>query len=195
MDDDRPEPELTVTDLAASAYCRRLPYWRLVQPVTAPPTPLMQQGRNAHARIEARPQALDLPGLGAGERVFGLRLRSARLGLVGQLDLLVKTGTTGLPVDFKHSDGPLRPGQRVQLAAYALLVEEALRLRVESGAVYFIPRRELRLVPLGTQERDDVTRRATAIRRMVASERLPPATHVRARCGACEYRNYCGDVW
>lgn len=195
MDADSLEPELTVTDLAASAYCRRLPYWRLVQPVGAPSTPLMQQGRATQAQIEARPQALDLTALGAGERVFGLRLRSARLGLVGQLDLLVKTATTGVPVEFKHSDGPLRPGQRVQLAAYALLVEEALRLRVESGAVYFTPRRELRVVPLGAEARDDVTRRAAAIRRLVVAERLPAPTPVRARCAACEYRNYCGDVW
>ncbi len=187
--------ELTVTDLAGSAYCRRLPYWRLVLPVPQASTPLMEQGRRSHADLSEREGLFDGHGLGEGERVFGLRLRSPRLGLSGQLDLLVRTSTTAVPVDFKHSEGPLRRGHRVQLAAYALLVEDVLRLQVEWGAIWFVGRDELRRVRLGAKARADVLRRAAAIRRMVARERLPRPTRVRARCAACEYRNYCGDVW
>jgi CRISPR-associated exonuclease Cas4 len=195
--DEAPLIELTVTDLAQSAYCRRLPYYRLVLPVAPPPTYMMMRGREAQATVEAleRRRGLREYGLDRGERVFGLRLRSPRLGLAGQLDLLVKTAAAAFPVDFKNSEGPLRAGQRVQLAAYALLVEETLGLRVPAGYIYFVPRDEVREVPLGEPERDDVRARLRAIRALVAAERLPPPTKARTRCAACEYRNYCGDVW
>lgn len=195
--DDEPRLELTVTDLAQSAYCRRLPYYRLVLPVTPPPTYKMRRGREVQAAVQAleRRRGFQEYGLGEGERVFGLRLRSPRLGLSGQLDLLVKTAPAAYPVDFKDSDGPLRPGHRVQLAAYALLVEDVLGLRVPAGYIYFVPRAEAEEVSLGEVERDDVRRRVDAIRAMVAAEALPAPTKVRARCAACEYRNYCGDVW
>ena len=189
--------ELTVTDLKQSAYCRRLPYYRFVLPVTQVATYKMGRGTDVQAAVQAleRRRGFREYGLGAGERLFCVRLHSPRLALSGQLDLLVKTPQAAYPVDFKDTEGGVRANHRVQLAAYALLVEEVLRLRVPSGYIYLVPRKEVQEVPLGAPERDDVLQRMEAIRRMVAAETLPPPTKVRARCTECEYRNYCGDVW
>jgi len=41
----------------------------------------------------------------AGERLFGVWLRSAPLGLSGKLDLLIRTPEACYPVDFKDTEG------------------------------------------------------------------------------------------
>lgn len=194
---DRPRLELTVTDLKQSAYCRRLPYYRFVLPVTQVATYKMGRGTDVQVAVQAleRRRGFREYGLDAGERLFGVRLHSPRLGLAGQLDLLIKTPQAAHPVDFKDTEGGVRANHRVQLAAYALLVEEVLGLRAPTGYIYLVPSKKVEEVPLGTPEREDVLRRLEAIRRMVAAETLPPPTKVRARCTECEYRNYCGDVW
>ncbi len=189
--------ELTVTDLKQSAYCRRLPYYRYVLPVTQVTTYKMQRGRHAQGALEALEQRRGLReyGLASGERLFGVRLHSSRLGLTGHLDLLVRTATTAHPVDFKDTDGPVRFNHRVQIAAYALLVEEAYNLSVPSGYVYLVGRGEVEEVAVRDEERAAVQRRLDDVRDLVARESLPPPTRVRARCEGCEYRNYCADVW
>lgn len=192
-----PRLELTVTDVQQSAYCRRLPYYHFVLPVTQVATYKMRRGVDVQAAAQAleRRRGFREYGLSEGERLFGLRLRSPRLALSGQLDLLVKTPQAAYPVDFKDSHGSVRANHRVQLAAYALLIEDVLGLRAPSGYIYLVPRKAMEEVPLGATEREDVLRRMEDIRRMAAAESLPPPTKVRARCSACEYRNYCGDVW
>ncbi len=36
---------------------------------------------------------------------------------------------------------------------------------------------------------------ADALRRSISTEATPDPTTVSNRCTACEFRNYCGDVW
>ncbi len=67
--------------------------------------------------------------------------------------------------------------------------------RAVDGFIYLVP--EKRIVPLGLTEGDRAgVRQALAdIRRMIEREALPDPTPVRARCSACEFQNYCGDIW
>ena len=84
---------------------------------------------------------------------------------------------------------------RLQLAAYSLLAEGTFHRPAADGFIYLVP--EKRIVPLGLTEadRDDVRQALADIRRMIEREALPDPTPVRARCSACEFQNYCGDIW
>ena len=157
----------------------------------------MERGKTVQAAIEAleRRRRLREYGLGRGERLFGVSLYSEELHLAGKLDLLVVTQEASFPVDFKHTEGGVRRNHRVQIAAYAMLVEDALERSVHDGFIYLVPSDDIVRVPVLDEHRAEVLASLEAIRRMIGSEDFPDPTAVRARCQACEYRNYCADVW
>jgi CRISPR-associated exonuclease Cas4 len=191
------ELAFTATDLKQWAYCRRIPYYRHVMPVRFAPTYPMQRGRNVEAAVAAleRRRGWRRYGLERGERQFGVWLRSERLGLSGKLDLLIVTDKLCFPVDFKDIAGGVRANHRMQLAAYALLAEEAYGRPARTGFIYAIPTRQLLAVEIGQREREAVTSALGELRAMVTTSAFPEPTAVRARCVACEYRNFCADIW
>ncbi len=192
-----PGVDLTVTDLKQWVYCQRIPFYRYVLPVEHAPTYKMERGKFVQEAVEAleRRRGFRAYGVREGERRFGVWLRSARLGLSGKLDLLILTPEACYPVDFKDTEGGVRRNHRLQLAAYALLAEEAFNRPAPEGFIYLVPQKEVVRIPLGEADRAEVVRAVGEIRRMVAEERLPEPTPVRARCEVCEYRNYCADIW
>jgi CRISPR-associated exonuclease Cas4 len=189
--------DLTVTDLKQWAYCRRIPFYRYVQPVDTVRTYRMQRGRAAQAAVEAleRRRRLREYGLAAGQRLFDVWLRSERLGLSGRIDLLVLTTKACMPVDFKDTEGGVRKNHRMQLAAYALLAEESFHRPAPAAFVYLVPTHTVVQVDLSCDDRTAAEVALRELRQMVASELLPPPTALRTRCTACEYRNYCADIW
>lgn len=188
---------LAATDLKQWAYCPRIPFYRYVLPVRPAPTYKMERGKMVQAAVEAleRRRGVRAYGLRNGERRFGLWLHSERLGLSGKLDLLILTRDACYPVDFKDTEGGARRNHRLQIAAYALLAEETFKRPVPDGFVYLVPEKRVVALSLTGADRDEVGQAVAAIRRMIAREELPPPTPIRARCRACEFINYCADIW
>lgn len=188
---------VTATDLKQWAYCPRIPFYRYVLPVRPRPTYKMQRGKDIQAAVEAleRRRGFRAYGMGEGERRFGLWLHSELLGLSGKLDLLILTSEACYPVDFKDTEGGPRRNHRLQLASYALLAEEAFARPAPDGFIYLVPEKRIVSLELSEADREEVRVAIREMRAMIASEQLPPATTVLARCTACEFRNYCGDVW
>jgi CRISPR-associated exonuclease Cas4 len=188
---------LTATDLKQWAYCPRIPFYHHVLPVRPAPTYKMSRGTNIQGAVEALERRRGFRGYGMrqGERRFGIWLHSERLGLSGKLDLLILTDDACYPVDFKDTAGGPRRNHRLQLAAYALLAEETFERHAPDGFIYLVP--EKRIVPLGLTEADraDVRQALADMRWMIEREELPDPTSIRARCAACEFQNYCGDIW
>jgi len=189
--------ELTATDLKQWAYCPRIPYYHHVMPVGIARTFKMERGRDVEAAVQAmeKRRGLRRYGLERGERRFGVWFHSDALGLSGKLDLLIVTEDACYPVDFKDTEGGVRYNHRVQLAAYALLAEENLARPVRIAFVYLVPSRQLVSVPVGAKEREEVARMVVQMRHVIQQEEMPEPTPVRARCVACEFRNYCADIW
>jgi len=188
---------LTVTDLKQWSYCQRIPYYHYVMPVEFVRTYKMERGRNIEAAVQAmeKRRGFRRYGLEGGERRFGAWLHSEAMNLTGKLDLLLVTEHGCYPVDFKDTEGGVRYNHRLQLAAYAMLVEENLGQPVPRAFIYMIPSRQLVSVPVGDKEKAEVKRGLAAIRRMIEREEMLAPTPVRARCVACEFRNYCADIW
>ena len=188
---------VTATDLKQWSYRPRIPFYRYVLPVRPAPTYKMQRGRDIQAAVEAleRRRGFRAYGMRDGERRFGLWLHSEHLGLSGKLDLLILTGDACYPVDFKDTEGGPRRNHRLQLAAYALLAEEAFERPAPDGFIYLVPEKRVVGLQLDETDREDVRVAVRGMRHMIEREELPAPTAVRARCAACEFRNYCGDIW
>jgi CRISPR-associated exonuclease Cas4 len=199
---DESEHLLDVTDLKQYAYCPRIPFYRFCLPAIRPVTYGMREGIQSHHEEQAREERRSLRayGLTSGERVFDLVLRSDRLGLVGRLDMAIRldAGAAGGPeaivVDYKLTQG--RAGQHfhLQLAAYALLVEEAWGAPVRRAFLYHIPLRSAEEIAVTPALRRRVVQAVAAIRTMVGEERMPAPPVNRARCVTCEFRRFCNDA-
>ena len=192
---------LRVTDLKQYAYCSRIPYYHYCLPGVRPTTYKMDAGIRAQDRAEERERRRSLRayGLTEGERHFNVSVRSARLGVSGQIDLVIRHTVNGedrlVPVDYKLSQR--EPGRhfKLQLACYALLLEEVWQLPVDEGFLYLIPARRAVRVPITTRLRNDVGRQLSEIRALVLAERMPPVPpKQRSRCVDCEFRRFCNDV-
>lgn len=187
---------LEVTDLKQFVWCPRIPFYRYCLPRVRPVTYAMREGILSHQEESAREERRSLRayGLKEGERVFDLALRSSRLGLVGRLDLAIRLGEEAIVVDYKLTRDPLGPHYRVQLAAYALLLEENWQVPVTRMFIYHIPLRRAEETPLTPQLRRKVITTADAIQQLVIEERMPPPCAQRSHCVTCEFRRFCNDA-
>ena len=186
---------LKVTDLKQFTYCPRIVYLTYVLPVPRPLTAKMDFGKMEHLKLDSleKRRKLKRYGLENGTRVFHMHLFSERLGLEGKLDLHIQQEREIYPIEFKHSSS-VYFNHKVQLAAYACLIEEEMRKPVRTGFLYLIPKAEVVPVPITSGLREYVKDTLSNIRMMVAKAAWPRPTAQRHRCRECEYRRYCRDV-
>jgi CRISPR-associated exonuclease Cas4 len=158
-----------------------------------PTTSAMLQGRAVHERDTAleRRRVLRFYGVADARREFRPRLSSEALGLTGIPDLVLVTNDETIPVEMKVTERRPGPGVLLQLAAYALLLDETDRPRVRRAFVRNLPSLKTFELPIGGSERAAVLQALEAIRDALGADRYPPPTPVRARCRACEYLQLC----
>lgn len=191
-----------VTDLKQWAYCPRVVYYRYCLPDVRPVTTLMAAGIASHQDEGAREERRSLRpyGLTEGERAFDLTLHSAQLGVRGRLDLAIAVPTRAAPraeavvVEYKDSERAAGTHFKLQLAAYALLLEEAWGLPVRRGFFYAIPTRQVEPVTITAALRRKVVQTVHALRTAVVGEQMPEAPESRRPCVSCEFRRFCNDV-
>jgi len=190
--------DLAVSDVRQHVYCPRIPYFRLC--LRLPHrfvTGAMQEGILEHRRTEdlEHRRTLQAYGLEDGERAFDVQMRSARLGLGGRIDMVVRRATEVVLVEFKNTRAGLVLPHKYQLTAYALLAEEHFEESVRRAFVYFIPLKRAQQIDITPAMRAYARRVLGEIRGAVARERMPDGTRVLGRCRVCEFLPYCNDRW
>lgn len=188
----------TITDLKQYIYCPRILYYHACLPDIRPVTYTMERGIQAHdkERQKANRRSLAMYHQDqaiTGQRHFDLALQAPDLGLTGRLDEVVDTGETLIPVDYKNSRH-IAEHFKLQLAAYALLIESALGLKVPYGFLYLIPTRKTEQIKLTPALRKKVHATLADMRQIADTERMPPPTEARQKCPGCEFRRFCNDV-
>ena len=187
---------ITPTELRQFHYCPRVVFFARCTPVRRRETVLMTHGREKHESelLRERRRALSRYDLTEGERRYDVRLSSAALGLNGELDLLIVNGAEAYPVEFKNSRRPPDPGHRLQLCAYALLVEAELGLSCPHGYWHSSVTHETHVVAFDRRLRNRTATAIEAVRTLIREERCPEPTHRVEKCLECELRNFCGDT-
>ncbi len=134
-------------------------------------------------------------GLGGGKTVSldRITLTSARLGLTGRPDRLIKTDGTIIVEEWK-SARQVWPNHRAQMGVYFLLVEEELRVRPTHGFI---------VCGDGTRHKIDNTGElrawvldiASQIRAARAAVHQPiPVDPRPGQCRSCGMRSHCGQA-
>ncbi len=188
--------ELTASDVRQWAYCPRVPYFSYVVPVNKKATFKMETGQRHHLSVQAleKRRVLRRYGLERAERIFNLYLHSPSLGLRGVIDMVLRDGQYCYPVEFKHSRRDHFHNHKLQLAAYAALLEDVLGAIVPYGFIHNSWSGRTYKIEFTDALRAELLASLEAIRRMISAERLPEPTPHRAKCADCEFRNWCADV-
>jgi CRISPR-associated protein Cas1 len=182
------EPPLRVMSLHALLYCERLFYLEEIEEIRVADA-RVYAGRELHASLAAE----------EGGAWDELELSSAALGLFGKVDCLKRRDGVLLPYEHKRGrcrraddKSPLTwPTDRVQVGAYAMLLEEALGHQVPEARVRYHADGVTVRVPIDDGLRAEVRAaidRAKALRRTV--ER-PPITDNEKLCRNCSLAPVC----
>jgi CRISPR-associated protein Cas1 len=183
-------PALRVESLHAFAYCTRLYYLQEVERISVPHERVFA-GRHLHAALEADADA-------DGESV-SLELASDALGLVGKVDCVRRRDGSHLPYEHKRGR-PARaadnapqawPSDRLQLIAYAVLLEEAFGQPIPEGRVRYHAANVTVRVPIDERARDDLNAALAEARRLRETVERPPVTENPRLCEKCSLAPVC----
>lgn len=188
-----------VTDLKQWAYCHRILYYYTCLPDVRPVTYKMEAGTEA-GKIEEQREArrsLRAYGLSTGRREFNVAVESARLGLRGEVDMVIWVedlkSDEVIPVDYKLSK---ITGEhfKLQLAAYGIMLEEMSGIPAKRAYLYSIPSRKAEKINLDGRLREKLMKALDEMHRMLYREAMPEPTRQVSKCIACEFRLFCNDV-
>ena len=139
-----------------------------------------------------------------------VRLRSLRLGLVGQADVVEwhqseapearpatvvrLPGHPGwwrpLPVEYKRGRPKPERTDEVQVCAQALCLEEMMGVSIAAGALFYGQPRRRKDVPLDAGLRQETEALAKRMHELFEAGRTPPA-RLEPKCGNCSLKERC----
>jgi CRISPR-associated exonuclease Cas4 len=164
------------------------------------------EGRQLHDRTHAQDVEVR-----AGVRIArGLRLRSLRLGLSGQADVVEFHALSALdaplpsvvgegeglgvrqpfPVEYKRGKPKTDHCDEVQLCAQAMCLEEMIGLPVPEGALYYSQPRRRTPVSFTPELRAETEALATRLHELVRLQRTPPPLFGK-HCKSCSLEDLC----
>jgi CRISPR-associated exonuclease Cas4 len=155
--------------------------------------------RKAHGGREER--------RGATRIVRQLWVRSLRLGLVGQADVVEFEGGRGqrsevggqgeknewkrvTPIEYKRGRPKRDDSDRVQLCAQALCLEEMLETQIGSGELFYGQRQRRTQVEFDSPLRERTEAAAQRLHAMIDARETPPAVRTK-KCDACSLIALC----
>lgn len=179
---------LRVSALHALAYCPRLFYLEEVEELYTQDAAVFA-GRRLHAELEKQKD----------EEWEELFLESEELGLRGRLDALRNRDGQTIPYEHKrgrcHRDENKQPqaweSDRLQILAYAFLLESALGITVKEGRIRYHADNVLVHVPLDDAGRATVWEAIQQARALRQSTYRPPVTDNERLCARCSLAPVC----
>lgn len=185
---DSGQETLRVSSLHALAYCPRLFYLEEVEELYTQDDAVFA-GRRLHVEIEKE----------EGDVYESLMLESEALGLRGKVDALrMRSGQT---IPYEHKRGRCRRDEqnqpqawdsdRLQILAYACLIEAALGVTVAEGRIRYHADNVLVKVPLDEQGRQQVRQAIEQARQLRRSTERPPVTSNERLCVRCALAPVC----
>jgi CRISPR-associated protein Cas1 len=176
---------IRVMALHALAYCERLFYLEEVEEIRVADERVFD-GRALH-------EALDEDGT-----LVEMTIESATLGIKGKLDALRRRDGKLIPYEHKKGRGRKAdsglepwPSDRVQLAAYAMLLEEASGEPVGEGRIRYHTDNQTVRVTIGDDARAAVRGAIDRARDLAKSTSRPPVTSNEKFCVRCSLAPVC----
>lgn len=180
------EPLLRVMALHSLTYCERLFYLEEVEEIRVADQAVFD-GRRAHEELEEEDGTL-----------ASFVLEAPVLGLLGRVDAIRRRDGGLVPIEVKK--GRAAPGQgseaawqtdRVQVGAYALLLEETQGASIGEGRVRYLASNKSVRVPIDDELRAQVRRAIARARALRLQILRPPVTDNERLCPRCSLAPVC----
>ena len=180
---------LSVHSLHALAYCERLFFLEEVERVRVADE-RVYAGRTLHVEIER-----DEPD----DEVLTLSFESEKYGLLGKVDCVRRRDGQIIPYEHKRGrsarDADGKPeawaSDRIQIVAYALLVEEHAGKAIVEGRVRYHADNVTVRVPIDDTAREDFERSLRRARELQTSVERPPVAANERLCVKCSLAPVC----
>ncbi len=125
-----------------------------------------------------------------------MKIESGVLGLRGVIDQIRIYDERIVPVEIKTGKCPKEgvwPSHKIQLIAYALLLEEELKLKVNEGWVYYIDEKEKRQIPINPFMKLEIVELIKKAKETITSDTIPGFEKNQNKCVACGLKEICYD--
>lgn len=122
------------------------------------------------------------------------KISSASLGISGKIDRIEIYEDSLVPVELKTGSPPKEgawESHKIQLAAYALLLEDTFKTNIPEGIVQYIDSGKRIQVFINPFLKDQVRALASSVRALLSSKELPAIIENRNKCSSCSLREKC----
>ncbi len=145
-------------------------------------------------KVDGKEAYSDLSGTETSEVIEDPIMSSSRLGLSGKPDKVMIKGDEAVVWEYKSSDAPEEPymSHKLQVACYAMLIEEKKGLSVKEGIVKYSDGEAFE-VRITDRLKKKVLKKLSRMRKL-KSGATPRRNHDNpGKCSACVYREVCGN--
>lgn len=180
------EPLIRVMALHALAYCERLFYLEEVEEIRVADE-RVYEGRCLHEQIPEY------------SRIESLQLESESLGIYGKVDCVRRENGEWIPFEYKKgrarigADGRATawPSDELQIAAYAMLLEEHIGRPVSEGRIYYAADHRTVVIKIEENLRQQVLEAVERARQLRATTVRPEVTRNERLCTHCSLAPVC----
>lgn len=145
------------------------------------------EGKVLHERVDSHEKSK----IGGVRIVRTLPIRSSRLGLTGQADVVeFHPDGSVLPVEYKRGRPKKDQCDEVQLCAQALCLEEMLSVEISAAALFYGQKRRRRTVVFDSALRDLTVSTTQKVHELIEQQRTPPAKYTK-KCDQCSLLHLC----
>ena len=153
---------------------------------------LTAEGRLMHDRVDGGGHETR----GSVRTAYSLRLRSLRLGLTGQADVVEfhrqdSGAWLPYPVEFKRGHPKANDCDRVQLCAQALCLEEMKGVTIEAGALFYGETRHRLDVTFDAELRAKTEALCARLHAFIEAGVTPVAAYEKGKCDHCSLLANC----
>ena len=190
------EDSLPASLLRQYLFCPRIPFYHEVLNIY-PATRLWQsQGVDYHQREAMLLKRRNLAQFGIEDAKLehNVSLKSSKLSIHGICDAVLISEREIAVLEFKlRSSVKVQKGHIYQLAAYALMAEEAYNKPCNNLFVLYGDKGKTHQVKCDSVLKQDLIKKIAEIKASFKKPVLPASPATEKQCGQCEYLNFCAD--
>jgi len=123
-----------------------------------------------------------------------LRIENPALGLKGVIDRIYQYETGLVPIELKTGKAPREgawPGHKIQIAAYALLLESQFNSEIKEGFIHYLEAEQKRHIAINSFLRIEVKELIRTVNSMLTSMQIPNFCGNENKCNICGLKGSC----